>query len=204
MLQRNEYSDSTKLAFYRELRKHLTTQKNEKLIVLGDFNATTTAVKEHACVRSSSILTDIESNDNSKQMIDFARDHKLSTMNTWFKHPDHHQYTWYANDLHGTKKTLDYLLCCDWLRQYISDCRVRTSFDFNSDHKLLVTTFRTPKTKAACFIKRKLDKKKKLDLEFFENDEAAKRNFIENVDERFSNLVLNNFIDEKDLNLLVY
>ena len=195
----NESSDSAKLAFYRELRKHLTTQKNEKLIVLGDFNAITTAVKEHACVRSSSILTDIESNDNSERMIDFARDHKLSVMNTWFKHPDHHQYTWYSNDLHGTKKTLDYLLCCDWLRQYISDCRVRTSFDFNSDHKLLVTTFRTPKTKAARFIKRKLDKKKKLDLE---NDEAAKRNFIENVDERFSDLVLNNSIDEKESELV--
>ena len=39
-------------------------------------------------------------------------------------------------------------------------------------------------------------------LEFFENDKAAKRNFIENVDERFSDLVLNNSIDEKESELV--
>ena len=117
----------------------LSTQKHEKSIVLGDFNATTTASVKHACVRSSSKLNDIESNDNGVRMIDFGRENKLSIINTWFKHPEQHQLIWYSNDAHGTRKTLNYLLCSDWLRQYTSDCSARTSFDFNSDHKLLVT-----------------------------------------------------------------
>ena len=156
----NNSAETTKHAFYRDLCNQLNTNKHEKLIILGDFNATTSAVKQHACIRSSSVLIDIISNDNGERMVDFARDNKLSIMNTWFKHPDHHQHTWYSNDLHHTNKTLDYLLCCDWLLQYCTDCRVRTSFDFNSDHKLLVTTLRTPKTKVARFIKHNTTKKK--------------------------------------------
>jgi len=72
-----ESAESSKDSFYHELCKHLTTLKHEKLIVLGDFNATTTAVKNHACVRSSSILYDIESNDNGIR-IDFARENTNS------------------------------------------------------------------------------------------------------------------------------
>jgi len=56
------------------------------------LNATTSAVKEYSCIRSLSVLTEVVSNDNGQRMIDFARDNKLSVMNTWFKHPDHHQY----------------------------------------------------------------------------------------------------------------
>ena len=197
-----ESTESSKDSFYHQLCKHLTTNKNEKLIVLGDFNATTNAVKNHACVRSSSILYDIESNDNGVRMIDFARENKLSIMNTWFKHPQIHQFTWYSNDAHGTKKTLDYLLCSDWLRQYISDCRVRTSFDFNSDHKLLVTTLRTPKSKVARFITRKAKKKKKLDLELFMNDEIIQQNFVNNLEERFSQLDDFDSIDKMDAELI--
>ena len=197
-----ESTESTKFSFYRELCKHMLTQKHEKLIVLGDFNATTTAVKNHACVRSTSILTDIESNNNGERMIDFARENKFSIMNTWFKHPDRHQITWYSNDAHDTKKTLDYLMCCDWLRQYSSDCRVRTSFDFNSDHKLLVCTFRTPKTKIARFKNRTVIKKKKLDLEYFMNDQTTQTNFIKDLNERFSQFDTTSSADEKNTDII--
>ena len=149
-------------------------------------------MKKPACVRASSILSDVESNDNGLHMIDFARENKLSIMNTRFKHPDHHQFTWYSND---------YLLCADWLRQYSSDCRVRTSFDFNSDHRLLVTTFRTPKTKVARFVNRNFIKKKKLDLDFFMNNELLQQDFVDNLEERFANFDDTNSIDEKDAEL---
>jgi len=55
----NEAPDSTKISFYRQLCRHLSVRKHEKLIVLGDYNATISAVKE-------------------QRMIDFFRDNKLS------------------------------------------------------------------------------------------------------------------------------
>jgi len=195
-------TDNAKTVFYRELCKHTKTEKHRKLIVLGDFNATTNAVKVHACIRPSSDLTEIDSNVNGERMLNFARDQDLSIMNTWFKHPEHHQITWYSHDIHNTKKTLDYLLCCNWLRQYCCDCRVRTSYDFNSDHKLLVTTFRTPKTKSARFRKRTAIKKRKLDLKFFMTDEELQREFIRTVNNNFENLQVDNSVDEKHADIV--
>ena len=46
MLRTDESLESAKLSFYQKLCNTLSTQKHEKLIVLGDFNATTTASEE--------------------------------------------------------------------------------------------------------------------------------------------------------------
>ena len=44
-----------------------------------------------------------------------------------------------------TKKVIDYVLK-KYVLQYINACTVRTEYDFDTDHRLLVTTLRTPKT----------------------------------------------------------
>ena len=52
-----------------------------------------------------------------------------------------------------TKKVYDYSLSRSWLRQFITDVRVRNSY-FNSDHRLVVTCLKTPVNKTARTFKR--------------------------------------------------
>ena len=110
--------DSAKIKFYRELKKIKRANPDQKLLYLGDFNATTTAVENVSGVRADKILENIVSNDNGERMIDFVRDNKLSVLNTFFKQPRHRQITWHSRDKWKTKKTLDYHISDDYLRQY--------------------------------------------------------------------------------------
>jgi len=60
------------------------------------------------------------------------------------------------DDLDGkTMKVLDFILSCSWIRQYVRNCRVYNSFDFDSDHRLVAAILKTPSSKSARFIKRK-------------------------------------------------
>ena len=79
-------------------------------------------------------------------------------LNTFFKQPWHRLITWHSRDKWKTKKALDYQLSSDFLRQYCTNCRVYNGFKFQSDHRLLVSEWRTPKTKLARFVKRKKGK----------------------------------------------
>ena len=58
------------------------------------------------------------------------------------------RYTWYSND-GKTMKKIDYVLLENFIQKYVSDCRVELEFDFDSDHRLLKTTLRTPCTRRA-------------------------------------------------------
>ena len=147
--------DYKKAEFYRALKKIVPENKNQKLLFTGDFNATTSAVFEHSCIRTCKSLIDITSNDNATRMIDFSRDNKLSILNTWFKHPKKRHLTWKSNDKWGTEKCLDYHLCSDYLRQYCTNTRAYHGFKFDSDHKLVISTWNTPITKRARYVKRK-------------------------------------------------
>lgn len=175
--------DSAKIKFYRELKKIKRTNPDQKLLYLGDFNATTTAVENVSGVRADKILENIVSNDNGERMIDFVRDNKLSVLNTFFKQPRHRQITWHSRDKWKTKKTLDYHISDDYLRQYCKNCRVYNGFKFNSDHRLLVSSWRTPMTKRARFKKRKKGESSiKFDLSGL-RDGSLKTNFKNVVDE---------------------
>jgi len=95
-------------------------------------------------------------------MIDFARENKLFIMNTWFKHPEKHQFTWYSNDVYGTKK-------------HLTTCYAPTGF---------VNMFLTVVSE-----------------DFFMNDELTQQNFLENLEERFSQVDDINSVDEMDAEL---
>merc|ERR1712048_400416 len=61
------------------------------------------------------------------------------------------------------KKILDYLFVPKFVNQYITECLVKLKLDFESDHKILITEFETPKDKSARW-KPRSPKAKKLDI----------------------------------------
>ena len=96
------------------------------------------------------IIEDLEINDNGERFHNFFNIHKLSVMNTWFSHKKCRRITWHSSD-GNTKKVYDFILSCSWIRQYITNCRVYNSFDFDSDHRLVIAKLETPSTKTARF-----------------------------------------------------
>ena len=130
---------STKQSLYRELRKLFEVNKDRKIIIQGDFNATASICCKHTSFSGYGYnIPDYETaNENGNIFIDFCKAHDLSILNTWFKHKDTHMYTWYSPDSR-TRKVYDFSICGSWLREFIKDVRTKNSY-FNSDHRLLVT-----------------------------------------------------------------
>ena len=175
--------ESAKMKFYQNLKKIKPDHPDQKLVYLGDFNATTDAVRKTAGVRAGKILENITSNDNGERLIEFSRNNNLSILNTFFKQPLHRQVTWHSRDKWKTKKTLDYQICSDWLRQYCKNCRVYNGFKFQTDHRILISSWRTPVTKRARFVKRKKGTSSiKFDLTGLRNGQLTSK-FVEKVDE---------------------
>ena len=156
-------TDNAKTSFYKSLCKvTVKPTKRCKLLVAGDFNATTSAALTHCSFRSATIVDDLISNNNGDRFLDFCRDANLSILNTWFYQPNHRRYTWHSPT--GFKKVIDYTLSDSWLRQYTRNCRVKNSFDFMSDHRPLITTFITPVNRYSRYRPRRTKPKKHLDL----------------------------------------
>ena len=60
------------------------------------------------------------------------------------RHKPANSYTWYSNDQH-TRKIIDLTISNQFLQRFCLDCRVRRSYDFHSDHRILITRFKTHK-----------------------------------------------------------
>ena len=126
----------------------MKTQKREKLIVLGDFNATTSTARRKCCYDGNTVIQDEDCSDNGERLKSFCRSEKLCISSSFFKHRMLHRYTWYSND-GKTRKILDYVLVETYVQQYVTDCRVKRWFDFDTDHRLLKTSLCTPSTRKA-------------------------------------------------------
>ena len=62
------------------------------------------------------------------------------------------------------EKVIDYVLVEPFVQQYIKNCEVRSDFDFESDHRLIIASIETPKTRKARRSPKKVRKPGKLDL----------------------------------------
>ena len=138
---------SAKSAFYCELNKIIKSRpQNSQLITVGDFNATAQATSSYTCFRGSTYVPsdDLKSNENGEKLLDFCRKHDLSIPNSWFdqKIPSRRN-TWYSND-GKTRKCIDFMISNLQMKSWCINCRVKSSFDFDSDHRLVVATFITP------------------------------------------------------------
>ena len=90
---------------------------------------------------------------NWKQQSSSYKQSVISVLNTWFSHKSCRRITWYSPDA-TTKKIYDFILSCSLLRQFVKNCRVDNSYDFDSDHRLVIADMKTPSTKEARFRKR--------------------------------------------------
>lgn len=160
-----ESAMTTKDSFYNALKKQIVTANtNQKVICLGDFNATTSASLYNSSLRENSVIEDLVINNNGERFHYLFQSHKLSVLNTWFNHKLCRRYTWHSPD-GNTRKVYDFILCCSWLRQYCTNCRVYNSYDFDSDHRLVIANLSTPCTKMSRYKKhRKKSSKKRFDF----------------------------------------
>ena len=64
--------------FYRKIRKAcISTEKNRKVIVAGDFNAITSVVLRNLLYNGTSIIEDTTFNENVSRLKQFCRSNKL-------------------------------------------------------------------------------------------------------------------------------
>ena len=142
-------SDTQKDIFYRMLRKACKKQyQHQKLIVNGDFNATTSVSLKQCYFDGKKIVDDTLCNDNGCRIKSICRELELCMTQTFFEYPIEERYTWYSGDKR-TKKVLDYVLVEPFVQSYVNDCYVSSDYHFESDHRLIATKMLTPKTKKA-------------------------------------------------------
>ncbi|KAG1651979.1 hypothetical protein FOA52_006099, partial [Chlamydomonas sp. UWO 241] len=118
-------------AFYEQLHDALThTPAHHYILVMGDFNATTTAasstthpsVGRHACPTSHSPSSPFPPNsslaafrhkpsinDNGHRLLDLCSAHSLSITHSFFPNPPARAYTWYSRNRKDCN-ILDYIL----------------------------------------------------------------------------------------------
>jgi len=197
-----ESSDSTKNVFYRTLSKQfLDIPAKHKVVCLGDFNATTSASSYNSSLRENSVIENLIVNNNGERFHDLIQAQHLSALNTWFDHKQCRRITWHSPD-GKTKKVYDFILCCSWLRQYSTNCRVYNSFDFDSDHRLVIAHMNTPGNKLSRFKKRQPKSvRKKLDYSLLETDEI-RQNFLSKFSGSWENIQVNN-LDNNTINDLL-
>ena len=172
--------------FYRKVKKACDLKrKHHKLIVLGDFNAQTSVAYKQCLFDVKTIIEDNECNDNGNRLKHFCRYKELCMPQTHFNHPVEERYTWFSND-GKTKKILDYVLVEKYVQQYISECAVDQSCLVESDHRLLITSLKTPMNKKARWKVPKANREKKLNMKVLRED-VIKLEFVNQLTENLKN-----------------
>ena len=80
-----EGSEYAKNRYYRQLRKMTRAEKkikNQRLLVCGDFNATTSISSTHCSFRKSTFIENATMNANGVLFLEFCREFDLSVLNT--------------------------------------------------------------------------------------------------------------------------
>ena len=129
---------------------------------MGDFNAKTMVALTKCNYDSTTLLLDGDCNDNGSRLKNFCRSNRLCIASTYFDYPMENRYTWYSCD-GVTKKVNDYVLTERFVQQYVTDCIARPEYDFNSDHRILITKLTTRTTRRSRW-KKKIKRPPKLDI----------------------------------------
>jgi len=167
-------TENQKDLFYRQLKKACEKQeKHQKLIVAGDFNASTSLAFQKCHYNGTNVIHDDDCNDNGTRLKSFCRYNKLCIASTFFEHQNENRYTWYSPDK-KTKKINDYVLTEPYVQQYVTDCVAKPDYDFDSDHCLLQTSLDTPMTRKARW-KKRTERARTLNAELLEDRNSEKK-----------------------------
>ena len=124
--------------FYSDLES-VTTNANGLIIVMGDFNSAISdsvegVVGPHGLSRWT--------NDNGERLVSFASSNDLTITNSLFPHKRIHQASWYPPNLRDQPHLKDYVPVRHRLRPSVLDTRVYRGTDIDSDHQLVIASFR--------------------------------------------------------------
>ena len=160
--------------FYKLLNKTcIKNEKHQKLIIAGDFNAKTSIAFQKCCFDGMKIIPDNDYNENGSRLKNFCRRNTLCIASTYFEYSDECRYTWYSCDK-KTKRINDYVITERFVQQYVTDCLAKPEYDFDSDHRILITYLRTPTTRKARWRRKSNSKKAEPDEKFLEENETRK------------------------------
>ena len=173
-------TDNQKDVFYRMLKNASKKQyEHQKLIVNGDFNATTSVALKQCYFDGRKVIEDELCNENGFRLKSFCRELELCMIQTYFNKPIEERYTWYSGD-QKTKKVIDYVLVEQFVQQYVNNCFVSHDSHFESDHRMIVTDLCTPMTKKARWRQKKVVSAPSPDIKALNNPEISKA-FVSNV-----------------------
>uniref|UniRef100_A0A8D8YBX5 Craniofacial development protein 2 n=1 Tax=Cacopsylla melanoneura TaxID=428564 RepID=A0A8D8YBX5_9HEMI len=119
--------------------------RNEKVIVLGDWNAVVGALKEEDVTGNYGYG---RRNDRGDRLIEFCKEKELFIANTLFEQPMNRRYTWTKPGGLDTYQ-LDYIMIRRSQIKYALQCKTYPGADINTDHNLV-------------FMKMRLDTKRKI------------------------------------------
>ena len=99
-------AETTKSSFYRTLNKQIdSVSKKQKLICIGDFNASSSAAWTNSSLREGKVIENLIVNSNGERFHELFNANKLSVLNTWFTHKRCRRVTWHSPD-GSTKKSI--------------------------------------------------------------------------------------------------
>ena len=194
------YSDQIKNTFYNTLRKAVTSVKNEhpsyKLVIGGDFNATVgnDFQSEHSkCIGKNNDPN--PTSENGHRLLQFAQEHKLSILNTFFGHKDIHRWSFHSNL--GYQRRLDYIMGEWFIKRFSHNCRVYrgASNPFESDHKVVVLNCCFPYQKEIKKMFKPKQKQTHYDIKKLRDDKNVVENYSNKLNELLSNADRPNSVD---------
>ena len=77
-----------------------------------------------------------------ERLVSFASSNDLTITNSLFPHKRIHQASWYLPNLRAQPSLKDYILVRRRLRPSVLDTRVYRGADIDSDHRLVIASFR--------------------------------------------------------------
>lgn len=119
--------------------------RNEKVIVLGDWNAVVGSLKEEDVTGNYGYG---RRNSRGDRLIDFCKEKELVIANTLFQQPLNRRYTWTRPGGIDTYQ-IDYIMIRRNQMKYALQCKTYPGADINTDHNLV-------------FMKMRLDTKRKI------------------------------------------
>ena len=141
----SSYSNETSEEFYDLLQDKIKAlPRNNKYILLGDFNAKVGTDQQENWPREVGKYGLGQANDRGYHLLQFCAINELVITNTLFKHKKARRVTWKSPD-GGTANQIDYIIVQQKWKSRIKNCRSYQSADIGSDHSLvLVNVSLTP------------------------------------------------------------
>ena len=165
--------------------------KYVEIICLGDFNVSLSATWYNLSLQENIIIKNLVVNDNRLRFHKFFNNHCLSVLSYWFSHKKCSRIIWQSPTSYQESLLRKFILACSWLCQYVSNCRVYNSYDFDSDHWLVITDICTVCTKVARYVKwAAISTKKHVNLNCLKQSGISER-FVNTTFEKLENLDLN-------------